>query len=420
LLKWHSETGRFALYPRLTSWSSDANSLPHDKITQQEEVSLYVHIPFCTSLCTFCGCNIKTNSKEHEVNEYLSALTTEWKLLKSRIGAPKIKHLYFGGGTPNFLSPKQLDQLITNFTDKNADAPFIIMECDPRLLTTEHLGVLESHGPFRISLGVQDTDNTVLSNVNRATDKKQLEQCLALIANSKAEELVLELIYGLPHQNDDSLKNDIQFFNQYSVSGITLYPLAHVPWQKTTPNALGEFSPPSLEQKYQIYLNTKKALLHEDFKFIGMGHYCKESSLTYKSYKNGTLHRSISGLMPNGPTPLVSLGVSAISQVGATLYQNEKIINKYLYRVSKGELPILRWHQQTDGERNKQQAYHDIIVKHEFNKNILSDDLSIAQEISFEQLVEQEMIYESSASGHSKFTVSEHGKEFLKNICELV
>tara|TARA_Y100001954_G_scaffold93060_1_gene101890 strand:- start:113 stop:1363 length:1251 start_codon:yes stop_codon:yes gene_type:complete len=381
----------------------------------KQGIDLYIHIPFCESLCTFCGCNIKITKNHKEGISYVDSLEKEWNFFKENITdqEPKISSVYLGGGTPTFLSEKSLAKLFSflfpNGPQKLKEGT---VEIDPRFVTLEKLKLFKKYGIKRISIGVQDLDIDVLENVNRKQSKEKLVKVVDLAKDLDFEEIAFDLIYGLPFQSVSSLEKTFEYLLELSPDLIAFYSLANVPWQKKGQKAFGNFSPPGLEDKFALYLKGKQLLESKNYYHPGMGFFIKPEGRLGKAFEEKSLKRNMMGIYSGKSNFLLGLGVSAMSQVNDVYFQNERILEKYIFEIDKKSFAIWRNHKQSNKENITQNIYEDLIAGHncKLPKSLIKDLPSI--ENWFHSFQKDEILEGSLNS----FKVTKKGKDYLKNI----
>ena len=310
--------------------------------------ALYVHIPFCRRLCTYCGCNNRITRKPGVAEPYVKAVLKEYEIYLEKLGTAKlpISEIHLGGGTPTYLTPDELYVLITGIrqnADILDDAEFSI-EADPRVTTMEHLIVLRDLGFTRLSLGIQDFDPVVQKVVNRVQSADMVETLTEQARALGFVSINYDLIYGLPLQTASSVRNTILAVNDMRPDRISFYSYAHVPWIKPAHRNFTEEDLPGGDEKRALYELGRNLLEDFGYREIGMDHFALESDSLWRAVREKTLHRNFMGYISRQVTPLIGLGVSAIGDSWDVFAQNEKQLERYVERVNQGELPIERGH----------------------------------------------------------------------------
>jgi oxygen-independent coproporphyrinogen-3 oxidase len=346
---------RYTSYPTVPYWDaapSGAQWIEHigGALGQAGEhgAAIYLHIPFCRALCTFCGCNTRITRSHGFVGPYIESLLAELDLYRGQLGLPLLEfgELHFGGGTPTFLTPGELESLLAGLFQRlraRADAVASI-EVDPRVTTGEQLEVLARHGFRRISLGVQDFDPRVQAIVNRVQSEQQVREVTQAARALGYDSVNFDLIYGLPLQTLASVNATMDAVCRMRPDRIALYGYAHVPWIKPGQRRFTESDLPEGEQKRALYELGRERLEREGYREIGLDHFALETDSLWRALRGGTLHRNFMGYTTAFTRPMIGLGVSSIGDAGDAFAQNEKDLQRYQERVALGELPIQRGH----------------------------------------------------------------------------
>jgi oxygen-independent coproporphyrinogen-3 oxidase len=311
--------------------------------TNNPPLSIYIHLPFCESLCYFCACN-KIITKDHErVGEYLRYLDKEMALVASRIGKDrKTVQLHLGGGTPTFFNADELRQLmamVRSHFDFTSDAELGV-EIDPRTVQTETLSMLAELGFNRNSFGVQDFDPAVQQAVNRIQPLSMVEKAVVESRNANFQSINADLIYGLPKQTMDSFSRTLDDLIRVSPDRIALYNYAHLPQRFKAQRLIVESDLPSAEARLQIFLMSMRRLLDAGYVYIGLDHFSKPDDELNKARLDKTLHRNFQGYTTRSECDLIGLGVSAISKVGDSYSQAVRTVSAYYQHLDAGRLPI--------------------------------------------------------------------------------
>ena len=419
---------RYTSYPTVPYWDEASFSTKQWKETfiqsfnesnATEGISLYIHLPFCESLCTFCGCH-KRITKRHEVEHpYIEAVLKEWQLYCDLFPTkPIIKEIHLGGGTPTFFSPKHLEQLITGIlsrAEKAAEYEFSF-EGHPNNTTREHLQKLYDLGFRRVSYGVQDYSEKVQTAIHRT----QLFHNVAKVtfwANEIGYTSVShDLIFGLPFQTLENVIDTIEKTNSLSPNRLAFYSYAHVPWIKGNgQRGFKDQDVPKDDEKRKLYEVGKALLAQKGYHEIGMDHFALEDDTLYHAFKAGKLHRNFMGYTASKTQLMIGLGVSSISDSWYAFAQNEKELETYYARLGQNELPVYRGHILTEEDLIIRR--HILNLMCQFSTSWQDDDLY------FEELPEVLVqLHEMELDGllHIKpnsLEVTEEGKAFVRNIC---
>ncbi len=423
-LKYYGPGGRYGIYPTLSRWK---NNLPDgdwlsnikENYSKDEGVDLYIHIPFCESLCTFCGCNIKASRDHTEENDYVSSLLKEWSSYKETISSPVIRSIYLGGGTPTFLAPDTLKNLLDGiFKDVQRHSDFHgTIEADPRFLSSEQVDIFVKNKFNRISFGVQDFDQKVLENVNRSQSYEVVATKTKMAKERGIEEVFYDLIYGLPCQTQESILSTIEKLKELDPDGLALYPLAHVPWQGKAQQAFGIFEPLSVRETIKLLICADQKIVEQGFINLGMNYYAKSRSRFIKKKEVKSLKRTVMGYMPSRSNILIGLGVSAISHTPTSMVQNEKIYSKYLYLANAKKKTYFKSHKKDKREFILQPLFEKLICDSFLSKEELSITNLWEKSLDIFEILERDNIVEIKKEG---LYVTPTGLYFLKNICQIL
>lgn len=357
IAKYNIPGPRYTSYPTVPYWNKTqweiTNWCEFIKISQQDDqvkkLALYIHLPYCDSLCTFCGCHkhITTNHKVEK--RYIDAVLKEWELLSGFLDEDsQIHELHLGGGTPTFFAPKELNRLVEGikqvfpFTEE-AELSF---EAHPNSTSLEHLQVLHQQGFRRISFGIQDYDPVVQKAIHRIQSFELVKFCHQMAKRFGFTAISHDLVYGLPKQTLAGFQQTVQLTLELKPERISLYSYAHVPWIKGTgQRGYSESDLPCPTLKRQIYELSKQLLVANGYLEIGMDHFALPADSLAKAAMEKRLHRNFMGYTTNSSNLLIGLGMSAISECKFGFAQNEKTTERYLERIESGQLAVTRGHQ---------------------------------------------------------------------------
>jgi oxygen-independent coproporphyrinogen III oxidase len=417
--KYNRPSPRYTCYPGVAHWGdppSEAEWLRHLDASLganavQRGIALYVHIPFCQTLCTFCGCNIRVARNHSLATPYVPRLLRELDLYRERLGREdfKLDVLHLGGGTPTFLPAAELDLLLDGLGQRLQVLPAatLTVEVDPRVTTREQLLVLRRHGFNRISIGVQDFDPRVLDIVNRPQEEPQVR---ATVDNARAlgfSSVSFDLIYGLPLQTTDSIETTMDAVEPLHPDQICFYPYAPVPWIKPSQRRFTEADLPERDVRQQLLLAGRRRMGTAGFVEIGMDQYALAGDPLAVAATGGTLARNFMGYGATPGTPLIGLGSSAMGDAGSAFAQNEKNLMRYEARVDRGELPIQRGHVLNGEDLQLRRIISDIVTRFEAQlpPQVAHADLRDLQQDGLIELRDD------------RLRVTDRGRPFLRNIC---
>jgi oxygen-independent coproporphyrinogen III oxidase len=415
---------RYTSYPTVPYWDADSFSLSGWKKTLQKSqtafgISLYIHLPFCESMCTFCGCT-KRITKNHTVEQpYIKAVLKELKLYRDLLGfRPIIQQLHLGGGTPTFFSAENLEQLcigIFKIADKAENADFSF-EGHPNNTTREHLQMLALYGFTRVCYGVQDYNETVQKAINRI---QPFENVACATKNAKDlgyTSVGHDIIFGLPFQTLEHVEHTIQQTIALQPDRIAFYSYAHVPWIKGNgQRGYSEDNLPTPQTKRLQYETGKQLLLEAGYVEIGMDHFALKTDALYTAQENGTIHRNFMGYTASKTEVMIGLGVSAIGDSWLGFAQNVKTLKEYYLLLKTDTLPVMRGHILTAEDLTIRTHILNLMCHFEtsWDNNSLKfpelpEALSQLSEMEADTLVE---------ISESTLKVTEKGKPYVRNVC---
>ncbi len=352
---------RYTSYPTVTHWGAAPPAaqwlewLAQALARPDARCGMYVHIPFCQSLCTFCGCNMRLARNHALAAPYVETVLREFALYRAALGARALTlgELHLGGGSPTYLPASVLERLLDGLLQhaRIGAAADVALEADPRNTTHEQLVVLRRHGFNRLSVGVQDFDARVLEIVNRV---QALEQVRALVDAARGlgfDSISFDLIYGLPLQTIDSLAATFDVVAQLKPERISFLPYAHVPWIKPSQRRYTEADLPDAAQRLALLQLGRERMDTLGYMEIGIDQYALAGDPLVAALRAGQLSRNFMGFSASRTDALIGLGVSAIGDVRAAYGQNEKNLQRYETRVLGGELPLQRGHVLSEEDR---------------------------------------------------------------------
>nr|WP_321228440.1 oxygen-independent coproporphyrinogen III oxidase [uncultured Psychroserpens sp.] len=348
---------RYTSYPTVPYWDNasfslkkwkESLSMSFNESNGEEGISLYIHLPFCESLCTFCGCN-KRITKRHDVEgPYINAVLKEWSLYCELLtGRPKIKELHIGGGTPTFFSSENLERLIKGILRKAnlADDYEFSFEGHPNNTTREHLQTLYNLGFSRVSFGVQDYNETVQKAIHRIQPFENVKQATLIAREIGYTSIGHDIIFGLPFQTEAHVAKTIELTKELMPDRIAFYSYAHVPWLKGNgQRGYNESNLPSGDSKRAQYELGKELLSDAGYHEVGMDHFALETDSLYKAMITNKLHRNFMGYTASKTQAMIGLGVSSISDSWYGFAQNVKGIEEYYHLVEQNIIPVYRGH----------------------------------------------------------------------------
>jgi len=388
--------------------------------SSDEGISLYIHLPFCESLCTYCGCNTRI-TKNHGVEiPYLNDVLKEWQLYKKHLGDDiLVSDIHLGGGTPTFFSPENLKLLVEGLLQDcrvSSESEFSF-EAHPANTTVEHLQTLYNLGFRRLSLGIQDFDPLIQFLINRKQTEEEVNYVVKQARKIGYTSINFDLIYGLPKQTSTTIRDTVEKVTKLRPDRISFYSYAHVPWLRPGQRHYNEDDLPKDEEKLQLYQLGKKIISQSGYSDIGMDHFALPTDSLYKASKEGTLHRNFMGYTDRYSQLMIGLGVSSISDSWHAFAQNVKKNEEYHAILAEGKLPLMKGHIHTKLDLILRKHILDIMCKSQtnWNRSIFRNFDYIGKKIETELLpLKKDGLINVS---ERNIKVTEMGHAFLRNIC---
>lgn len=419
---------RYTSYPTVPYWQEETFSptIWQEQLrssfmasNKQDGISLYIHLPYCEQLCTFCGCH-KHITKRHEVEQpYIKALLQEWQLYRALFPEKaQIREIHLGGGTPTFFSPAHLQQLIQGILSEAELHPQFefSFEGHPNNTTQEHLQTLFDLGFRRVSFGVQDYSPKVQQAIHRIQPFENVKRVTEWARIIGYNSIAHDLVFGLPFQVLEDVLFTIEKTKELAPDRIAFYSYAHVPWIKGNgQRGFKDEDVPRDEAKRQLYEAGKQLLADKGYVEIGMDHFALPTDSLYLAYDQGKLHRNFMGYTIANTQLMIGLGVSSISDSWTCFAQNEKDIQRYYDLLANGQLPVVKGHLLNTEDLT--------IRKHILNLMCRFKTTWLTEEERFEDLalvvqslseMEQDALIKIAANG---IEVTHLGKAYVRNIC---
>lgn len=416
---------RYTSYPTVPYWEENSFSTEAWQKTvirafnesTHEGISIYIHLPFCEQLCTFCACH-KRITKQHSVERpYIDTLLKEWKLyLKLFSEKPTIKELHLGGGTPTFFSPENLEYLISEILKEAhiAEKPEFSFEGHPNNTTKEHLQTLYTLGFRRVSFGVQDYDEKVQKAINRVQPFENVEKVTLWAREIGYESISHDLVFGLPFHTWEKMEYTIRKTMALKPDRIAFYSYAHVPWIKGVgQRGFDENDLPSGEEKRKLYENGKTLLQELGYKEIGMDHFSLEHDELYQSMLSKKIHRNFMGYTAGKTQLMLGLGMSAISDSWYAFAQNEKTVEEYQKRVENGEIPVFRGHILSSEDLKIRKHILNLMCQLETSWDIETTFPELSQTLDKLKEMEADGLVEITENG---IKITDAGRAFTRNV----
>ena len=421
LSKYDIAAPRYTSYPTVPYWTAEAPdpALWLERVARAAQtdpvISLYIHLPFCESLCTYCGCN-KHITKNHRVESpYVQSLLQEWAMYRRVLPANvQLGELHLGGGTPTFFSPENLRSLLEGIfktIPPAADAEFSF-EAHPWSASDEHLATLADLGFRRISVGVQDFDEDLMQLVNRRQTIASIEQVTEKARALGFSSVNYDLIYGLPKQTPEHIRRDAEHLARLLPDRIAFYSYAHVPWLKRSQTAYSDADLPVGTAKRALYESGRSLLEDLGYRDIGMDHFALPHDPLYQAFENGTMHRNFMGYTTTQTRLMIGLGASAIGDTWDAFAQTEKTFTAYQEAIAAGRLPLIRGHFLSEEDQLLRRHILNLMTRYEtsWDSSHPALDAALAR---LEPMLADGLVQLSPM----RVQVTAQGQAFLRNVC---
>ncbi|WP_439651242.1 oxygen-independent coproporphyrinogen III oxidase [Neiella litorisoli] len=427
LEKYNTSGPRYTSYPTALSF--------HDQVTRADiisswqqsdrnELSLYVHLPFCHTLCYYCGCNKVITRHPEKVDRYLDALEAEIAGLPAEFKTKPVSQIHWGGGTPTFLDSEQSERLMTMLRTAFAvqDSAQISIEVDPREFPLERLDTLKRIGFNRLSIGVQDFSETVQLAVNRIQSEQLVAHLMAHARSLGFDSINLDLIYGLPHQTIKSFAATLEQVLALDPERLSIFNYAHLPDRFAAQRKIKDEHLPPAEQKLAILRHTIDTLTSAGYQFIGMDHFAKPDDELAVAQRQGVLHRNFQGYTTHQNCDLLGLGVSSISQIGRSFSQNHRELKHYYQAIESHQHAHTKGYVLSQDDVIRQRVIRDLICNMQLTVGDIEKQFAIDFNDYFADAVQQ--LPELADDGlivwdGNTITVEPAGKLLIRNICML-
>ena len=421
LEKYDVPVPRYTSYPTVPQWHRSPTadewtaSLDHAASGPDAALAVYVHVPFCESLCSFCGCNNVITRDHGREAPYVDLLLAELDAYLARVPSfarQPFHQLHLGGGTPTFLSADSLNRLVTGLYDRlpRRSAAFEgSVEVDPRVTNAGQLATLRALDFRRISLGVQDVDPHVQHLVNRVQPVETTEAICSEARRLGYDSINIDLIYGLPGQTPQSIAALAGEMLRIAPDRLAVYSYARVPWIKPQQRRFKDEDVPAGAAKRALYEAIREPLVAAGYLEIGLDHFATPADALARAASEGRLHRNFMGYTEVRTTTLLGVGVSAISETPGCYHQNEKVLPNYERRVLAGEIPTLRGHVLSGDDRHRRRLIFDLMTR--FQTPVADGDIAASD------VVIRELVGDGLMTIHNgTLAVPERGRPFLRNV----
>ncbi len=426
--KYNQPGPRYTSYPTAPEWNDDFG--PEDlrralaaanAKAKPAPLSLYFHLPFCQSLCLFCGCNVVISKKHEVAMPYLAHLKREIDWVSAGVDSSRqVEQLHWGGGTPTYLSPEQIEDLYGYIKDHFSFAPNaeVGIEVDPRATSEEQCRVLRRLGFNRLSMGIQDFNPLVQQTIHRV---QPYEMTKSLFDYSRAlgfESINIDLIYGLPHQTVASFNETVDKIIEMNPDRIAVFSYAHVPWMKKQQGSFARHLPQGLE-KFRIFSTAIAKLTEAGYRYIGMDHFARPDDELCRAQDDRTLHRNFQGYTTKAGSDLYGMGVSSISGLEDVYAQNQRDLPRYYETIDADRWPTMRGLRVSAEDKLRRSVInrilcHGVVVKSEVERDFgLGFDAHFAVELEGLRELERDHLVRLK---DDRIEVAGLGRIFIRNV----
>jgi len=426
LEKYNRPGPRYTSYPTAPVWKDEFGPDDFEKYCARAEqratpVSLYMHLPFCESLCLFCACTVSIQKDKRVAIPYLETLKREIDHMARHVSKKRpVIQFHWGGGTPTYLSPVQMEDLFGHTRELFSFAPDaeIGIEIDPRVTSREHLETLRRLGFNRLSMGIQDFEPKVQETIHRIQPYEMTRDLIVVARELGFESLNVDLIYGLPYQTASSFRATVDRTLTLQPDRVAMFSYAHVPWLKKQQGSFAEHLPEGME-KFRIFRAGLEQFLGAGYLYIGMDHFAKPGDELAVAQKNRTLHRNFQGYTTKAGADLYGMGVSAISSLGEAYAQNRREVPAYQAAIAERGVATMRGYRLTSDDQIRRVVIgrllcHTVILKSEVERefSITFDDYFAPEVQRLEEFRAEGLV----ALAPGEIRVTSLGRIFIRNV----
>jgi len=423
---------RYTSYPTAVQFTTDYDAkdyLNWVKHSNEDPIpaplSLYLHIPFCDTICYYCGCSKVITKDKSKAEPYIKLLKKEIKLQGALFAKDReVTQIHWGGGTPTFLNDMQIYDIIEcireNFNVPTSDQVEFGIEVDPRTVDQERIRNLANMGFNRISFGVQDFDHNVQESVNRVQSTEEIKQHIIDARIQHFQSINIDLMYGLPKQTMQTFSKTLDTTIELNPDRIAIYNYAHLPEMFKPQRRINEEELPSAEEKLNILQLCIDKLQDAGYVYIGMDHFAKESDDLVKAQQQGSLHRNFQGYSTNADCDMIAMGITAISRIGDNYGQNVRSIEEYESCLNENKIPVFRGIELEADDVLRREVINDLMC----NNNLDIEKLEKKWRIKFKSYFKTSMegLQQMADDGllkieNTKLTITTSGRLLARSIC---
>ncbi|HVB87832.1 MAG TPA: oxygen-independent coproporphyrinogen III oxidase [Candidatus Dormibacteraeota bacterium] len=426
LEKYNRPGPRYTSYPTAPVWKDDFGPADFETASAKADqrgtpISLYMHLPFCESLCLFCACNVSIQKDKRVTIPYLDALKQEIEHVSRTVSRERpVIQFHWGGGTPTYLSPAQMEDLFGHTRERFtfADDAEIGIEVDPRVTTVAHLEALRRLGFNRLSMGIQDFQPKVQQTIHRVQPYEMTRDLILAARKLGFQSLNVDLIYGLPYQTADSFRDTVQQVLTLAPDRVAMFSYAHVPWLKKQQGSF-EGHLPEGREKFRILRSGLEGFLGAGYIYIGMDHFALPGDELAIAQQNRTLHRNFQGYTTKAGADLYGMGVSAISSIGEAYAQNRREVPAYQTMIAERGIATMRGYRLSTDDRIRREVIGRLLCHTVIPKSEIERDFGISFDEYFSD--EMERLEESHAAGlvaldPGEIRATPLGRIFIRNV----
>ena len=414
---------RYTSYPTAPHFDASVTADVHRTwlaaLDPADPVSVYLHVPYCRTICHYCGCHTKGARKDDPVIDYAEGMIAEIRLVAEAIGRRlPVAHIHWGGGTPSLLPSESFRAVVKALRAGFDILPTVehAIELDPRTVTTELAGVLAEAGVTRASLGVQDFDATVQKAIGRIQPIETVARAVSALREAGITAINFDLMYGLPHQTPQTIRRTIELTHEFAPSRIALFGYAHVPWFKKHQRLIDEASLPGANARFELEQTARAALASYGYEAIGLDHFALSTDEMAVKARTGELHRNFQGYTTDDAGTLIGLGCSSIGKTAQGFSQNDPDIGRWRKAVDAGRLPIAKGKALDDDDRLRADIIERVMCDYAVDLDEVCaahGTTTAAVSDAFERLIEPTQDGLVVVDG-AKITVTEAGRPLVR------
>ncbi len=420
---------RYTSYPTAPVWNDAFGVTDYERAlatsaAASRPLAVYVHLPFCESLCVYCGCNVVITKRRDRAAHYLEHVATELDRVADLCdaGNRKTVQVAWGGGTPTYLAPDQVEWLMARIAERFplADDAEVAIEVDPRVTTREHVRSIVAAGFNRISMGIQDFTPEVQEEIHRVQPYEMTRDLIHWCREDGLESVNVDLVYGLPLQTLEGFENTIDRVHTLDPDRVSAFSYAHVPWLKPAQKKFDEATILHGAEKFAIFTRLVERMAERGYEFIGMDHFAKPGNELSVAQNEGGLWRNFQGFTTKSGTDLIGLGVTSIGQFDRAYAQNVKDIGAYAETQHDGKLAVCRGMWLSDDDLIRQRVIHHLMCNYRLRRDVIERECGIDFDAYFadalprlQPLVDDGML----VAIDDGWELTSWGRVFVRNVC---